>query len=204
MSHKAKKIPRDLPVQVDKAADEYNPLSHWCDLGDYCDQRRREPPYTGANCVTPLNPQRHQLNWAVTAPEGMHLVEDEYALAQEAIAGLGEGDPEADKVADIKEWWIRTASDDSIAVAEKYREYGATSLSDMGYELAELLGWQRPTKGQAQQLAVYFFLKGKMARLKTAILKGETASDDTWLDITCYAMIARKARASGAWPNGGA
>lgn len=204
---KSKKIARDLPEpDLDGAPPTaepgYDPSSHWCDMGDYCDQRRVEPPYTGLTCAQTINPGQ----WRFTAPEGMVLVEDEYQDARKIYPMTIEEpvpDPQADVVAEIKEWWIRTASDDSIAVAEKYREYGATSLCDLGYEMAEMMGWERPAKGLAQQLAVYYFLLGKMARLKTALLKGEPASDDTWLDITCYAMIARKVQASGAWPNGG-
>lgn len=110
-------------------------------------------------------------------------------------------EPVEDAIHDIQVWWESQANKDAVLVSEKFKEYGTTALSDLGYQMAELMGWDRPSRQEAQELAVYYFMLGKMARWKNALLRGEGVSNDTLTDLACYAMIARKARHSGGWPN---
>ena len=125
-------------------------------------------------------------------PEGMQIVDVEPVEMPSPTF-------ESDLYAHIREWWMMTANEDANLIVRKYEGYGDHSLTGLGRELAELTG-REATRGQMQQLAIYYFLLGKMARLKNALLKGEQASDDTWQDITCYAMMGRKIQQHDGWP----
>lgn len=121
-----------------------------------------------------------------------------YSEKEPALQVLSTPATELDELID---WWLETAQGDTKTILQKYKEYGNTSLSDLGYHMAELMGWQRPARSEAQLLGIYYFMHGKMARWKTAILKGEAApSDDTLLDLTNYAMMARRTVAVDGWP----
>lgn len=101
----------------------------------------------------------------------------------------------------LREWWLHIGKQDATLVAEKYQEYGNTALLEVGHQLADLWG-HKVSDGDAQMLGVYFFMVGKMARWKTALLKGEQPSRDTLDDLAVYATMARNIMEHGNWPMG--
>jgi hypothetical protein len=95
-------------------------------------------------------------------------------------------------------WWTETAASDAGAAAAKAEEYGAVDLVIMGTVLESMLP---ESEVDGQELAIAFYLLGKIARALSAYQRGETPSDDTYHDITVYSMMARRIRANGGeWP----
>ena len=50
----------------------------------------------------------------------------------------------------------------------------------------------------AMEIGCMFYLLGKIARVTSAVERGDMASDDTWFDIGVYAKMVLAAR-EGAW-----
>lgn len=98
---------------------------------------------------------------------------------------------------ELIEWWAETAAADAEAAATKAEEYGAVDLVIMGTALETML-----PEGEVdgQELAIAFYLLGKIARALSAYQRGETPSDDTFHDITVYSMMVRRIRQNGEWP----
>lgn len=121
---------------------------------------------------------------------------DDFKEPTERSAELNNLSPELDEV---RVWWAETAFADGLLVVEKYQEYGNTALLEVGHQVAAVAG-RKVTDGEAQELGIWFFMVGKMARWKTAILKGERASKDTLDDLAVYATMARRVHEAGSWP----
>ena len=102
---------------------------------------------------------------------------------------------------ELRLWWTGKGRKDAELVVSKYKEYGNTALVEVGQQLASITG-REVSKAEAQELGIWFFMIGKMARWKTAILKGERVSEDTLDDLAVYAFMARRVHEAGGWPNG--
>lgn len=111
-------------------------------------------------------------------------------------------EPEEEELGLLRLWWVAKGHEDAALITEKYKEYGNTALLEVGQQLADVMGREDITKAEAQELGIWFFMMGKMARLKSAILRGDQASEDTWQDLTCYSMMGRRIRSEGGWPGG--
>jgi hypothetical protein len=109
--------------------------------------------------------------------------------------------PEFESMAELNSWWLNSGCQDASLVISKYQEYGNTALLEVGRQLAEVMG-RGATKAEMQELGIWFFMVGKMARWKTAILKGERVSKDTLDDLAVYATMARRVHEKGGWPDG--
>lgn len=114
----------------------------------------------------------------------------------------GSPSPAIQKVA---QWWLDTAADDFVASVPKTAEYGGTQqgsadLRLMGDNLAELMGWKDISDAIKQELAVWFYVQGKAARLVSNYQQQQPGKADTWLDITVYSMMARRLQETGLWP----
>jgi len=110
----------------------------------------------------------------------------------------------ADTVHRIVEWWRLISDQDAQAAATKTAEYGgggaAVDLVWLGEQLIDMNVAQWPNQASPIELGIFFYLLGKMARWKAAILEGRPVSDDTLKDITTYAMMVRFQREHGSWP----
>lgn len=95
----------------------------------------------------------------------------------------------------LDKWWCEHAAAESAAMLRKLDEYGTGDLHEIGARLAELAQWRTPTKQQAYELGVMFYLIGKMQRVITAAHLQRDASDDTWHDIAVYAKMVMANRA---------
>lgn len=106
----------------------------------------------------------------------------------------------ADKLVD---WWCTTATDDITGSIAKVVEYGgsgaAYDLQATGRDLAAMNG-RTVDDQEATELGILFYLSSKVNRWMAAVIDGRRPSDDTLLDITYYAMMARRNRAVGGWP----
>lgn len=113
--------------------------------------------------------------------------------------------PDDPAQAELFRWWIDTAVSDFQAAAPKVQEYGgegggSADLRLMGDNLAELLGWRDVSDAVKQELAVWFYVQGKTARLVSNYQQQQPGKPDTWHDTTVYSMMARRLQATGNWP----
>lgn len=119
----------------------------------------------------------------------------------------------ADSVSALRGWWEQTAHDEVSQLVSKMAEYGglsrATDLTEIGRDLIAAGVSEGETGGEwpgtineawAQELGIYFYVRGKFARWQAAIIEGRPVSDDTLLDIGIYVRMAQRVRAVGGWP----
>ena len=99
-------------------------------------------------------------------------------------------------VFDVVAWWGQTADQDCDAFAPKFKEYGSEDLMEIGRTMASIAGIE-VTDEEATEIGIYFYLVGKVARWTEALKSRTRPSDDTLLDISTYAMMARMNRAGG-------
>lgn len=99
----------------------------------------------------------------------------------------------------LKQWWIAQAMKEADATVAKMEEYGSRDLVEIGRKMCELQHRVEPvTDVEAMEIGCMFYLLGKVARVTSAIERGEVASDDTWFDISVYSKMVLSAR-EGAW-----
>lgn len=106
---------------------------------------------------------------------------------------------------EMARWWMEVAWQDVLAAIPKTNEYsgsqgGSADLRLMGDNLAELMGWRGVSDAVKQELAVWFYVQGKAARLVSDYQQQREGKDDTWHDISVYSMMARRLQATGRWP----
>ncbi len=114
-------------------------------------------------------------------------------------------EPDGYSANELRQWWIRTTTEDIDNSIDKIREYGgsgpARDLLEVGHLLAKVAG-REVSDEEATELGVFFYSRSKFARWAAAILDGRRPSDDTLYDLTYYLMMARRARYAGGWPAG--
>lgn len=113
--------------------------------------------------------------------------------------------PVNDATEELTVWWLMTAAKDLWAQTPKMHEYGgggegSADLRDIGTSLAELTGWEQPDAAVVQEMGVWFYAKGKIARLISDYKQRRAGKDDTWHDLTVYSMMARRIKDVGRWP----
>lgn len=94
--------------------------------------------------------------------------------------------------ANPKTWWLNTAYNDRESFLPKLQEYGAGDLAVIGHALTGAGGEQFNTEA-----GIAFYALGKAARAVEAYRNLRSPSDDTWHDLTVYAMMGRMARQFG-------
>lgn len=114
-------------------------------------------------------------------------------------------EPPSPALKQVAQWWLDTAAQDFTASIPKTNEYGGThggsaDLRLMGDNLAELMGWKNVSDAIKQELAVWFYVQGKAARLVSDYQQRRPGKADTWLDLTTYCMMARRLQEVGRWP----
>ena len=99
----------------------------------------------------------------------------------------------------LVDWWLDQATSEATATVAKMEEYGSRDLVDIGRKMCEMQHrTEQVTDVVAMEIGCMFYLLGKVARVTSAIERGETASYDTWFDISVYAKMVLAAR-QGAW-----
>lgn len=109
------------------------------------------------------------------------------------------------KVTEISEWWVKTAQSDAERTVPKAVEYGAVDFDLMGMYMVALVRDKFEGADDAElmavgrEMAVAFYLIGKMGRMVGAYQQGVMPSDDTIFDTGIYAMMMRRIRETGRW-----
>lgn len=114
--------------------------------------------------------------------------------------------PRNDAASELEGWWREKAMDEIMRTVPKAIEYGAGDLEEIGRQLVAA-GVKEPEfetaigdKRWHEELGVYFYMTGKMARWRSAIERGEFVSDDTLFDIGVYVRMVQRIRDAGGWP----
>jgi hypothetical protein len=103
-------------------------------------------------------------------------------------------------MSDLRRWWLEMAENEIERTVPKAEEYGATDLVAIGRVLAACMGRRGVTDADATELAIFFYMVGKMARWEDAVRRGDKVSDDTLFDIGVYVRMAQRNRSHGGWP----
>lgn len=104
-----------------------------------------------------------------------------------------EGQPEKGKPPEFLDWYEATARLDARMVWDKAKEYGDIYVTRA---IVSSL-FNSPCSPEH----VFAILAGlKINRIVEALGHGVKPSEDSWRDLACYAMIARRVRQAGAWP----
>lgn len=111
----------------------------------------------------------------------------------------GDGPVTASPEHQLAEWWRQCADDEIAKTVPKAVEYGSTDLIDIGRNVARLSG-RKVDDRQAAELGVFFYLEGKFARWRSAIMEDRDVSEDTLFDIGVYVRMAQRIREFGGWP----
>lgn len=107
--------------------------------------------------------------------------------------------PEHTKYEPVKElpeyvsWAAFVAASDAEMVWKKAKEYGSLQI----FTLAISKGRYQPVDLE-KALAALVALK--LGRILAALEQDHLPTPDTWRDLCCYAMMARRVRTTGAWP----
>lgn len=105
----------------------------------------------------------------------------------------------------IGRWWKTMTERDIAECIPKALEYGSGDLEMMGHAMLQLQGdvWEGGDAGEktavGMELAVLFYIHGKLSRAMAAAKNGQRASDDTIKDIRIYAVMLQHIRDFGRW-----
>jgi hypothetical protein len=113
--------------------------------------------------------------------------------------------PADERESNLLSWWIATAVADFDRTVPKALEYGGSSegsadLQLIGENLATLLGMHEATDAVKQELACWFYMQGKVARLVSDYQQHRPGKPDSWFDAQIYAVMARRIQETGNWP----
>ena len=92
------------------------------------------------------------------------------------------------------EWYADVATNDAEMIWAKAKKYGGLTIVQDA--LATMFG--RVGVNDEQVLALLVALK--LSRIVEALGAGEKPDEDSWRDLACYAMMARRVRRTGSWP----
>lgn len=106
---------------------------------------------------------------------------------------------------EIEKWWRAVTDVDIDDTLPKALEYGAGDLDHMGQGLLMLQGdvWEggdeKERRAVGQELAILFYISGKVSRALAAAQQGRRMSDDTIRDIRVYSVMLQRVRDTGKW-----
>lgn len=106
---------------------------------------------------------------------------------------------------DIRLWWEQVSRLDAQKCIAKLEEYGSSDFDIMAQSMIAIGGeaWSGASDADkariGREMAVLFYIQGKVARAFGALQKGRIPSEDTYRDITGYGMILRRIRETGNW-----
>lgn len=106
---------------------------------------------------------------------------------------------------ELEGWWHGEAQTEVEAVVPKAIEYGghgaAIDLIDIGRALGQIAHRDLDDE-EATEWGIFFYIEGKLARWKAALIEGRRVSDDTLHDVSVYCRMAQRNRSVGGWPFG--
>lgn len=98
----------------------------------------------------------------------------------------------------LREWMSQFFVEAMNQIIPKAIRYGSADLELMGKAMIQF----RPELDgtvSGQELAVWFYVLGKVARLEGAYAQGEEPDIDSWYDLFVYALMAHRIRETGGW-----
>lgn len=98
----------------------------------------------------------------------------------------------------LANWWMRKAAAEVKQMVPKAIAYGSSDLKVMGEAMLELHPQMRGVV-DGQELAIWFYVQGKIARLLGGYAQGELPDEDSWWDLKVYAGMAQHVREFGGW-----
>lgn len=104
------------------------------------------------------------------------------------------------QVGELEAWWLAMAQEEIERTVPKAIEYGSTDLDEIGRQMLAAGLHEGNHETPTEELGVYFYMVGKMARWTDAIRTGRRVSDDTLFDIGIYVRMVQRIRHSGSWP----
>jgi hypothetical protein len=103
---------------------------------------------------------------------------------------------------DMRTWAMGQITADFDSVKRQIVEYAAIDLEMMGMGLLEQSSVQVSDDERARvgmEMALIFYLQGKIARCVSAISASKMPSDDTYKDLRVYAFMLAHVREFGHW-----
>lgn len=100
-------------------------------------------------------------------------------------------------VAGLERWWMEHAANEAAQTIPKAVEYGSSSLTSVGDMIKAIAPQLKHIS--SQELAVTFYVFGKMARILAALERGEQPGIDHWDDIRIYGKMISYIRENGSW-----
>jgi hypothetical protein len=95
--------------------------------------------------------------------------------------------------------WMQEFFENAIAtIVPKAIAYGSADLELMGKAMSQL-NPQLAEKVEGQELAVWFYVLGKVARLEGGYVQGIQPDIDSWWDLFVYSLMAHHIRQNGGW-----
>ena len=104
------------------------------------------------------------------------------------------------RVGELEQWWLAMANEEIERTVPKAIEYGSTDLAEIGHQMLAAGLHEGNHETSTEELGVYFYMVGKMARWTDAIRAGRRVSDDTLFDLGIYVRMVQRVRAAGGWP----
>lgn len=106
----------------------------------------------------------------------------------------------------LADWWMEQARKEADAVIPKAIAYGGADLEVMGRAMQTLIPkatrqdlTDENLRRMGEEMAVAFYLLGKVARLFGAYEQGRLPSEDTWYDAGVYTRMGQRIRETGSW-----
>lgn len=112
---------------------------------------------------------------------------------------------ELDRMDQLQEWWSAEAQRDADECLRKLIEYGSSDFDIMAHSMLAVGGkiWEGVPDAErmrvGREMAIAFYLQGKVARAFGAFEHGRMPSADTIDDIVRYGMMWKRVRQTGAW-----
>lgn len=160
------------------------------------------PPTTGS---TPTYEALHTGAIPITPPvtRASRTPEQASQIARDWATLLSQDEQEGMDA--LHDWWADLAQKDAESCLAKLYEYGSSDFDIMAQSMIAVGGsaWSGASDVDkariGREMAVLFYLQGKVARAFGALQKGRVPSNDTYDDITRYSMILRRIRETGKW-----
>lgn len=106
---------------------------------------------------------------------------------------------------EVEAWWRNVTEVDLSETLPKALEYGSGDLELMGQALLMLQGdvWEGGDDAErqaiGQELAILFYIQGKVSRALSAAKDGKRCSPDTIKDVRIYSVMLQRVRDTGRW-----
>ena len=104
------------------------------------------------------------------------------------------------RAGELERWWLAMANEEIERTVPKAIEYGSTDLDEIGRQMLAAGLHEGNHETPTDELGIYFYMVGKMARWTDAIRTGRRVSDDTLFDLGIYVRMVQRVRAAGGWP----